>query len=221
MGSLAVKGEPVFESVTFAAEPGQMYVPLQDALRSLHWVAQRDERGVCTGINGAALTKPPLRQLTDGTELVSTSDLAAAGATVLLEPDCNVAMVAKGLRSFSLVYAPKRVEVSLAKQTLRAWEGTRLVMETHISSGRKGSTPTGEYHTGPFRARMHYSTRYHHAPMPWSVQINGHIFIHGFTEVPDYPASHGCIRLPLDGANPAKFFYEWASNGSLVSVKRS
>lgn len=68
---------------------------------------------------------------------------------------------------------------------------------------------------------MHYSSLYHNAPMPWSVQIYGHVFIHGFTSVPNYPASHGCIRLPLNEGNPARFFYEWIDNGSPVSVVRN
>jgi lipoprotein-anchoring transpeptidase ErfK/SrfK len=67
---------------------------------------------------------------------------------------------------------------------------------------------------------MHRSSRYHNAPMPWSVQVRGHVFIHGFTSVPRYPASHGCIRLPLDEGNPAKFFYEWIEPGTPVKVTR-
>jgi lipoprotein-anchoring transpeptidase ErfK/SrfK len=54
--------------------------------------------------------------------------------------------------------------------------------------------------------------------MPWSVQINGHIFIHGFSSVPAYPASHGCIRVPLTGPNPARCFYEWIHRGTPVAV---
>ena len=48
-----------------------------------------------------------------------------------------------------------------------------------------------------------------------------HVFVHGFTSVPYYPASHGCIRLPLTGGNPAKFFYEWTDTGTPVKVTRS
>jgi lipoprotein-anchoring transpeptidase ErfK/SrfK len=52
------------------------------------------------------------------------------------------------------------------------------------------------------------------------VQIRGHVFIHGFRSVPDFPASHGCIRLPLDRGNPARFFYEWIDRGTPVKVIR-
>ena len=56
--------------------------------------------------------------------------------------------------------------------------------------------------------------------MPWSVQITGHIFVHGFTSVPRSPASHGCIRLPLDEGNPAYFFYQWIDRGTPVRIRK-
>jgi lipoprotein-anchoring transpeptidase ErfK/SrfK len=54
--------------------------------------------------------------------------------------------------------------------------------------------------------------------MPWSVQVNGNYFIHGFTSVPDRPASHGCIRLPLTGDNPAKRFFDWVAPGTPIEI---
>jgi lipoprotein-anchoring transpeptidase ErfK/SrfK len=114
------------------------------------------------------------------------------------------------------------VEVDLTKQQLSAWEGNRLVLQTHISSGRyRNSTPMGEFTAGPYKSEMHFSKKYNNAPMPWSVQLNDHVFIHGFSSVPRYPASHGCIRVPLDKGNPAKFFYEWVEVGTVVRVVRS
>lgn len=35
-----------------------------------------------------------------------------------------------------------------------------------------------------------------------------------------YSASHGCIRVPLNEGNPAKFFYEWVDTGTPESVAR-
>jgi lipoprotein-anchoring transpeptidase ErfK/SrfK len=65
---------------------------------------------------------------------------------------------------------------------------------------------------------MHYSRLYHHAPMPYSVHVYGNVFIHGFSYVPPWPASHGCIRMPLDGNNPAKRFYEWVDPGTPIDI---
>ena len=50
----------------------------------------------------------------------------------------------------------------------------------------------------------------------WAEEIRAN----GFTSVPDSPASHGCIRMPLTGGNPARFFYEWVHRGTPVSIRR-
>ena len=112
----------------------------------------------------------------------------------------------------------KFVVVDKARQELRAYEGNRVVLATRISTGRRGrETPNGR-----FRARskslMHYSRLYDNAPMPYSVQIAGNFFIHGFSSVPDYPASHGCVRVPLSGGNPARQFYDWVDTGTPVAI---
>lgn len=111
----------------------------------------------------------------------------------------------------------KRVDINLTEQRLRAYEGRRLVLNTNISSGRNRATPTGRFNAG-YKDADHYSSLYHNAPMPWSVQVSGNIFIHGFSSVPDYPASHGCIRLPLTGRNPAKRFFEWVESGTPIVI---
>ena len=208
------------DAITFHAEPGQLFVPVDEAVKELRWTVERDEKCRVVRINDVVIPAGTLRSLTDGTELLSTADLQQLGADVS-PPDATGEMkIGRGWRGFTLAAGAQRVEVNLATQQLKGWQGGRLVLQTRISSGRHGSTPAGDFHAGPYRARMHRSSRYHNAPMPWSVQINGHVFIHGFTSVPRYPASHGCIRLPLNEGNPAKFFYEWVDNGTPVRVTR-
>jgi lipoprotein-anchoring transpeptidase ErfK/SrfK len=123
----------------------------------------------------------------------------------------------KKTEKLSFFGGPKRVEIDLTSQTLRAYEGNRVVLKTNISSGRNGATPTGSFKAG-WKHADHYSSLYHNAPMPWSVQVRGNIFIHGFTVVPDYPASHGCIRMPLTGSNPAKKFFHWVEPGTPIKI---
>lgn len=113
---------------------------------------------------------------------------------------------------------PKRVVIDKSQQELRAYEGNQLVFESRISTGKQGKeTPNGQFRAKN-KSLMHRSRLYNNAPMPYSVQIGGNYFIHGFQSVPTRPASHGCIRLPLGGDNPARQFYDWVEPGTPVSI---
>jgi hypothetical protein len=115
----------------------------------------------------------------------------------------------------------KRVVVSLTEQKLHAYDGDQLVFETHVSTGHEPKfTPTGNFRALS-KEIIHYSSLYQNSPMPFSVRFDGNFYLHGYYVVPDYPASHGCIRLPLRDANnfnPAQQFYEWVRVGTRVQV---
>lgn len=206
------------EAVTFDAHRGTLFLPLAEAAHVLRW--ERSVQGEVVKLNGSVLGKGDFVRLLDGAVLVSLEGLVRAGAKVERETAADAALVSVDGRRLRLEKAPQRVEVSLAEQRLLAWQGSRLILASKVSTGKNGSTPPGEFKAGPYKARQHFSKLYNNAPMPWSVQVNGHIFIHGFTQVPNYPASHGCIRMPLTGANPARFFYEWVERGTPVSILR-
>jgi len=223
LGSGTLQGrETVQEAITFDASPGKVYVPMEEALAAFRWQPAWDSTSRLPVLNGRTIPASLCRTLPDGGLLISDDALAAAGAERLPMPPGPQGPVIfrQGRHRLRLLPASQRAEVSLREQKLRGWQGDRLVFESRISSGRAGRTPAGKFRAGPYKARQHYSSRYHNAPMPWSVQINGHIFIHGFTAVPDYPASHGCIRVPLNEGNPARFFYEWVHRGTPVTVTR-
>lgn len=212
-------GGKAVDGLTFAVAPGKVFISLEDGATRLGWKVDGRHRGAIR-INNKPLPTSSFRELIDGTALIALSDLEKAGATVQFDPGKNLFQVTSGNQSLAVRAGRKQAIVYLTSQRLQAWQGNWLVLDTHISSGRGQSTPTGDFTAGPYKARQHYSRIYDNAPMPWSVQISGNIFIHGFTVVPDYPASHGCIRLPLDGGNPARFFYEWIDLGTPVQITR-
>ncbi|MEO6054717.1 MAG: L,D-transpeptidase family protein [Chthoniobacterales bacterium] len=114
----------------------------------------------------------------------------------------------------------KHVVIDKTRQELFAYEGNRLVFETHISTGKwNQSTPTGHFIAGE-KSLMHYSKKYHNSPMPFSIYVTGNVFIHGYKNVPNYPASHGCIRLPLIAGqkNPAKILFDWIKPGTKIDI---
>lgn len=206
------------EAVSFSEASTAWFLPVREIADQLHWQIGFNAAGQCITLNNLATLPGAFQLLADGTQMADQTLVGRAGADITTLDGGSRYLVRSGFRSFTLIIPAKRVHISLGDQELQAWQGSRLVLRTRISSGRHGSTPAGNFQAGPFKARMHYSSRYHNAPMPWSVQVNGHIFIHGFTSVPNYPASHGCIRVPLTGNNPARWFYQWVDRGTPVRI---
>jgi len=129
-----------------------------------------------------------------------------------------MALSAQTERGVTAQSAAKLVEIDKTQQHLRASDGGKLVLQSRISTGKwDGSTPNGRFRVGR-KFLMHYSRLYDNAPMPYSVHIVGNVFIHGFSYVPPWPASHGCIRLPLAGDNPARRFYHRVEPGTPVNI---
>jgi ankyrin repeat protein len=98
----------------------------------------------------------------------------------------------------------RRIEVSLSEQRARIYdaEGNEM-LSTKVSTGRRGfSTPTGEF-VITNKHRDWTSTLYH-ASMPYFQRFSCSDFGLHQGNVPGYPASHGCIRVPAGTA--AKIF---------------
>lgn len=85
--------------------------------------------------------------------------------------------------------AGEHVEVPLSKQVLVFAKGDRPFAIYPISSG-KSSTPTVTGHFTFIRTEPGYNSH----GMYYSFYFYGGYAIHGYESVPDYPASHGCIR---------------------------
>jgi lipoprotein-anchoring transpeptidase ErfK/SrfK len=101
-------------------------------------------------------------------------------------------------------------EGDLTDQLLGLIDGSRVEYIFPISSG-KPSTPTilGDFHVydrvpGYLPDGMYYSDFF----------ISGYA-IHGYDPAPDYPASHGCMRLPIVDAI---FVYNWLNYGDWVDT---
>lgn len=105
--------------------------------------------------------------------------------------------------------------ISLPEQTLSAYRNGIRIAYSSISSGVKGrSTPTGVF-TILEKEVIHFSNLYHHAPMPYMQRLTWEgVALHG-GDLPGYPASHGCIRLPREFA---KKLYSVTTRGTTVIV---
>ena len=92
---------------------------------------------------------------------------------------------------------PMKIVVVLDIQRVYVFQNDKLVGFSTISSGKKGKeTPTG-FFTILQKNIDHKSNLYSNAPMPFMQRLTWDgIAMHG-GQLPGYPASHGCIRLPL------------------------
>jgi L,D-transpeptidase catalytic domain len=85
--------------------------------------------------------------------------------------------------------AGEHVEAPLSKQVLIFAKGDKPFAIYPISSG-KSSTPTVTGHFEFIRQEPGYNSH----GMYYSFYFYGGYAVHGYESVPDYPASHGCLR---------------------------
>ena len=108
-----------------------------------------------------------------------------------------------------------RIEISLALQRVALVKNGVSVYRTQCSTGRQGySTRRGDF-VITNKERNHRSTIYH-VEMPYFMRLSCLDFGMHAGVVPNYPASHGCIRLPEEAAR--KFFSE-IPVGTVVTVQ--
>jgi L,D-transpeptidase catalytic domain/Putative peptidoglycan binding domain/Sporulation and spore germination len=108
----------------------------------------------------------------------------------------------------------RRIEVYNDKGVTLLIDGGRTVRAIHTSSGAAG-TPTylGRFTVGRKELRswsVPFSTW-----LPYASYFNQGIAFHEYADVPPYPASHGCVRVP---APEAKGLYDFATLGTVVVV---
>ena len=92
---------------------------------------------------------------------------------------------------------PVVVVVSLPQQRVHVYRnGVRIAAST-ISSGRRGYETTPGVFPIIERQAEHYSNKYDNAPMPFMLRLSYDGTALHAGHLPGYPASHGCVRLPL------------------------
>ncbi|MDZ7577451.1 MAG: L,D-transpeptidase family protein [Candidatus Nanopelagicales bacterium] len=83
------------------------------------------------------------------------------------------------------------IEVDKGKQLLMVVRGGRVIGALHTSTGATGNTPVGRHRI--IQRGGSYLYRF--------MAFKGNFGIHGYVPVPPYPASHGCVRLPMWAAD--------------------
>jgi hypothetical protein len=82
------------------------------------------------------------------------------------------------------------IEIDKGRQVLYVVRGGRVDLVVHVSTGATGNTPVGRWQVYRKVVGWDWVLWY---PMYF---LRG-FAIHGYPSVPSYPASHGCVRVPM------------------------
>ncbi len=110
---------------------------------------------------------------------------------------------------------PLIIAISIDKQNLKIYDANGFFAEAPVSTGMKGHpTPMGVFSVIQ-KHKLHHSNIYSGAPMPYMQRITwSGVAIHAGV-LPGYPASHGCIRMPMAFAIK---MWNWTRMGARVVV---
>lgn len=110
---------------------------------------------------------------------------------------------------------PVVVLVSIPQQTMHVYRNGILVGRSSISSGSNGrGTPSGVF-TILEKKEAHRSKKYHNAPMPNMQRLTWSGIAMHSGQLPGYPASHGCVRMPYDFS---KLLFALTEKGGTVVI---
>jgi len=110
---------------------------------------------------------------------------------------------------------PLVIVVSIDRQKVTVYDTKGVFAESPVSTGMKGhSTPMGVFSIIQ-KHKFHHSNIYSGAPMPYMQRITwSGVAMHAGV-LPGYPASHGCIRMPMAFAVK---MWNWTRMGARVIV---
>jgi hypothetical protein len=104
--------------------------------------------------------------------------------------------------------------VSIPLQVAYVYRGGTLIGMSTVSTGKPGNdTPTGSFPI--LQKKVKHTSNLYNAPMPYMQRLTWDgIALHS-GEIPGYPASHGCVRLPNAFA---KQLYSATRLGATVTI---
>src|SRR5262249_8404642 len=108
--------------------------------------------------------------------------------------------------------------VSLSNQRVTVYDATGWILRAPVSSGQRGyETPAGIFSVLQ-KEEEHYSNLYAAPSTPFRTAIICPGIAPHAGQLPGYPASHGCIRMPYEFA---RHLYDMTKIGMRVIVAQS
>jgi hypothetical protein len=206
------------------AAEGRLATTLRLGVRPGTWRERRGEKGYVYSVRGVQLRMFQLGYLSRA-HVTGTLDYATSQALLAFQGweglartgtvtgETQLALV-RALRPRPRSRAPGRhVEIHRDRGVLLLVEEGQVERAVHTSTGAGGATPSGSFRV--YRKEIMSWSRPFSVWMPFASYFVGGIAMHEYSHVPEYPASHGCVRLP-DG--DAERVYRFAEVGTPVHV---
>jgi hypothetical protein len=207
------------------AAEGRLVTMLRLGLRPAAWRAVEGEKGYPYSVRGIQLRLLELGYLARS-QVTGELDYSTSQALLAFQGWEGIARTGSvtGQTQVALVGAdrprPKarsgsgrRVEIHRDLGVLLMVEDGDVERVVHTSTGAAGLTPSGTYRV--YRKELLSWSVPFKVWMPFASYFVGGIAMHEYSHVPEYPASHGCVRLP---AGDAERVFRFAEVGTPVHV---
>lgn len=203
---------------------GRLATTLRIGMRPSPWRATRGEKGYAYTVRGVQLRLWTLgfldRSSVSGTVDYETEQGLLAfqgwnglGRTGTVTGATQLALFRASPPKPATRRPGRRIEIFRDRGVLLMVEGNDVRRAVHTSTGAFGRTPSGTFRI--YRKEFLSWSVPFSVWMPYASYFVGGIAMHEYPDVPEYPASHGCVRLP---AGEAERVFAFAEVGTPVHV---
>jgi hypothetical protein len=212
------------ETATVATE-GRVLTTVRLGVRPGDWRAERGENDYFYSVRGAQLRLAALGYL-DPSEVTGSLDYLTEQALLAFQgwEDLDRTGNVTGQTQVELFRASRprpaarrpgrRIEIYRDRGVLLMTEDGEVLRAVHTSTGSLGRTPEGDFAVY-VKSLYSWSVPFH-VWMPYAAYFRGGIAMHQSPDVPSFPASHGCVRLPEGEADRV---YRFVDVGTPVAVR--
>jgi hypothetical protein len=212
------------DTATIATE-GRLLTTLRLGVRPGRWSAESGENDYFYSVRGVQLRLAALGYLQES-EVTGSFDYLTEQALLAFQgwEDLDRTATVTGQTQVELFRAShprpaarragRRIEIYRDRGVLLMAEDGDVVRAIHTSTGSLGRTPVGDFHVY-VKSLYSWSVPFH-VWMPYAAYFHGGIAMHQSPDVPSYPASHGCVRLPEGEADRV---YRFVDIGTPVAVR--
>jgi hypothetical protein len=213
--TLARLGGPQRFAVVAAA--GRLTTVLRLGLRADEWRPERGEQGYVYSVRGVQLRLWTLGYL-DRSDVSGDLDYVTSQALLAFQGwegltrtgtvtgQTQVELFGASRPRPSSHRAGRRIEIHRDRGVLLLLAGNDVERAVHTSTGAGGATPAGTFRV--YRKELYSWSVPFQVWMPYAAYFVGGIATHEYPDVPSYPASHGCVRLPAGEAHRVYGFVE-------------